>query len=201
MRQTLPACTNVTNVISYTVNVTSRRYENVMSISLIIARVEDDISELSCEEGRIPLLVRPLTVVTHSKPKCWQEPRLQCSSYYSKTLAWDPVHPQKCVFFIRRASDILVSQHYILAHHRHFDLPQRCWRISDVPQIFWSLNTTFWHITDILTCHRDVGASQSQADIWCTTQMFWPPSDIQTLPKHFGPPQIFWLRVLFSSCE
>ena len=161
MRQTLPACTNVTNVISYTVNVTSRRYENVMSISLIIARVEDDISELSCEEGRIPLLVRPLTVVTHSKPKCWQEPRLQCSSYYSKTLAWDPVHPQKCVFFIRLASDILVSQHYILAHHRHFDLPQRCWRISELGRY--------------LVYHSDVLAPLRYLDL---AQTFWPAPDI-----------------------
>ena len=71
MRQTLPACTNVTIVISCTVNVASSHRFKVqhhdcmkMSCQSVLSALEDDISELKCEEGRMPLLVKPLTVVT-----------------------------------------------------------------------------------------------------------------------------------------
>ena len=119
MRQTLPACINVTNVISYTISYTDRfkvQYHDGMKTSCqsVLSALEDDISELKCEEGRMPLLVRPLTVVTHSKPKCWREPRLQCSSYYSKNLAWS-IH--KNVYFS-----------------------------SDVPKIFSSPDTLIYHL-------------------------------------------------------
>ena len=140
MRQTLPAFTHVITLLLG-----------------VLSALEDDISKLKCEEGRMPLLVRPLTVVTL---KTQVLARAQIAILILPLQDFRTLSIHKNVYFSS-------------------DVPKIFWFPDAlVYHLYFVTSQTFCHITDILTCPKDFCASLSQADILVYHPDILPTADI-----------------------